>query len=326
MREQRRVSETLKQMLAEAREILLICHVSPDGDTVGSALALKLAFEKLGKKVTVACENKVPAYLYYLKDAEKIVCDAALNADTFDLVMSVDVSDTGRLGVLKKVFEQAKMTCQIDHHETNPYFAMENMVDGKACATGVMAYELIQTLAIPLDTEMARCLYTAVSTDTGNFSYNNTSAEAFDMMGELMQFPINLYQMNRILFRLKPRAQTLLLGRALSQIRFVQNNEVAVMTLSNEDFLACEALPEHAEAIVNYGIDTIGVSISLLARETESGDIKVSLRALAPQNVAEIAKLLGGGGHALAAGVTLAGPMDCAVETLLEAIERHWKA
>lgn len=284
-------------------------------------MGIYLALKKLGKNVTCACSDKIPDNLLFLKGAERISTGKA--AGSYDLAFGVDISDELRMGDLLPVFRAAKVTCQIDHHHTNPGFAMINAVDGNACATGVLAYELINMLSVPMDMEMARCLYTAISTDTGNFSFDNTSAEAFAIMADLMAYPIHINAMNRILFRQRSRAQTMLLARALKSLHFYQDNCVAGMTLSWQDFQKCNALPEHSDAVVNFGIDTIGIQVAFLARETEQGDIKFSLRALPPADVSAIAKKLGGGGHALAAGCTLECPMEQAVETMLELIEEH---
>lgn len=316
-----RIPVQMVQALLKAKHILLVCHVSPDGDTVGSAMALKLALQKLDKKVTCACADKIPDMLLFLKGAEQIVGPEDIPAA--DLAMAVDISDDKRMGSVLKHFEKAMVTCQIDHHCTNPLFADINAVDGDACATGLLAYELINKLNVQIDMEIARCLYSAIATDTGNFSFSSTSAEAFAIMADLMAYPIHINAMNRILFRQRSRAQTMLLARALKSLTFYQEECVAGMTLSWADFQKCGALPEHSDAVVNFGIDTIGIQVAFLARETEEGDIKFSLRALPPADVSQIAKAFGGGGHALAAGCTLEAPMEEAVARVIAEIETH---
>ena len=316
-----RISNEMVQALLKANHILFVCHVSPDGDTVGSAMALQLALQKLNKKVICACADKIPDMLLFLKGAEQII--ATDDIPPADLAMAVDISDEKRMGSIMKHFEKAMVTCQIDHHCTNPLFADINAVDGEACATGLLAYELINKLNVQIDMEIARCLYTAIATDTGNFSFSSTSAEAFSIMADLMAYPIHINAMNRILFRQRSRAQTMLLARALKSLAFYQDDCVAGMTLSRSDFEKCGALPEHSDAVVNFGIDTIGIQVAFLARETEDGDIKFSLRALPPADVSRIAKTFGGGGHALAAGCTLEAPMDEAVARVMAEIQAH---
>lgn len=316
-----RIPLKMLEAINAARRILLLCHVSPDGDTVGSALALKLALNKMGKSITVACAEKIPDMLLFLAGAETICMPKAIAEETFDLLMAVDVSDLKRLGELEALFAKHHNTCQIDHHQTNPHYAHINAVDGDACATGILAYDLVSRLNVSPDMDMARCFYTAISTDTGNFSFESTSAEAFSIMADLMQYPIRVNAMNRILFRQRSRAQTMLLARALKSLTFYFDNCVAGMTLSWKDFEKCDALPEHAEAVVNFGIDTIGIQVAFLAKETQTGEVKFSLRALPPANVALIAQSLGGGGHALAAGCLMPGPLEEAKQKMLSLIE-----
>jgi Exopolyphosphatase-related proteins len=142
-------------------------------------------------------------------------------------------------------------------------------------------------------------------------------------MADLMAYPIHINAMNRILFRQRSRAQTKLLARALKSLEFYQDECVAGMTLSQYDFQKCGALPEHSDAVVNFGIDTIGIQVAFLARETAEGDVKISFRALPPADVSAVAKAFGGGGHALAAGCTFSGTLPKAVEAVLKEIEKH---
>ena len=274
--------EGLLEDIRQARKIVLCAHVSPDGDTLGSSLAMRLALEKMGKQVWVICQDAVPGYLSFLPGAEKVQRPEALGPVHPELVLCVDVSDQRRLGSCIRVFEAAQHTAQVDHHGTNPYYAQRNLVSPSSSATGLVVWELIKQLGVTIDTDIARCLYTAVSTDTGNFSFNNTTAEAFLMMGELMLLPLPLAEMNRMLFRVRSKPQLLLLSRALDSLRFCAGDRIAYMSLSWKDFQDCGALPEHAEAIVNFALDVHGVRLAFLARETDMGDVKLSMRALAP--------------------------------------------
>ncbi len=316
----------LLEDIRRAKKIVLCAHVSPDGDTLGSCLALRLALEKLGKQAQVVCQDAVPGYLSFLPGAEQVRRPDALGPVHPELVLCVDVSDQRRLGSCIRLFEAAQHTAQVDHHGTNPFYAQRNLVSPASSATGLVVWELIKQLGVVIDTDIARCLYTAVSTDTGNFSFNNTTAEAFLMMGELMLLPLPLAEMNRMLFRVRSKPQILLLSRALASLRFCAGDRIAYMALSWQDFLDCGALPEHAEAIVNFALDVHGVRLAFLARETDMGDVKLSMRALAPCKVDGIAADLGGGGHAMAAGCTLEMPLEQAVELVRERMEQALQA
>jgi hypothetical protein len=170
--------------------------------------------------------------------------------------------------------------------------------------------------------EIAMCLYTGMSTDTGNFSFSATSAEVFSIMSELMRAGLPLSELSRILFRERSREQLRLLGRAIEHLRFAGGGRIAVMTLSRQDFLDCGALNEHADTIVNYGLETVGTQMAVLAREDEPGMIKFSLRSKSPQRIDDVAKSLGGGGHPQASGITLAGTLREATAVVVAALEQ----
>ncbi len=313
--------EAVTDAIIRAERILLCSHVSPDGDTIGSSLALRSALIKLGKQVCVVCADEVPQLLMFLSGAGEIRSPAQLKGENFDLAIAVDVSDRLRLGDCAPLFFAARSTIQIDHHGTNPGYADINVVSAGASATGVLIYELLQSLNINWDIDIATSLYTAIATDTGNFSFDNTTADAFQAMGELMGYGLPIARLNRVLFRERSREQILLLTRALSTLTFYHDGKITGMQLSQADLDDCGARPEHAEAIVNFGIDITGVKMTYLAREVDGGT-KFSLRALEGCNVAELAASFGGGGHALAAGCTMNAALSDAAAIMVAAMEK----
>lgn len=309
-----------------AETIALCAHVNPDGDTLGSCLALRLGLISLGKTVDVFCDDRVPDSLRFMPGADA-VRPAEEAAARYDLLLSVDVSDGARMGGVAALRDRCARTAQVDHHGTNPGFMAENCVDPEASATGLIVRELLERLGVALSRDIATCLYVAISTDTGNFSYSNTTAEAFAAAGELVALGLPLSKLNRVLFQERSKPQVLLLGRALSSLRFYRGGLITVMTLSEADFAACGALQEHADAIVNFGLDVTGVKLSVLARENGAGGVKASLRAVEPYRVDTVAAAFGGGGHMLAAGCSLSGSLESAVSRLLAAMteeaEKH---
>ena len=313
--------ESLLAAIGEAGRILLCAHVSPDGDTIGSVLALRGALIKLGKQVEAVCADEVPELLKFLSGAAEICKPAQLEDESFDLAIAVDVSDSQRLGDCAQLFYAAGRTAQIDHHGTNPGYADINVVSAQASATGVLIHELIHSLGIGLDTDIATCLYTAIATDTGNFSFDNTNSDAFLVMAELLACGLPIARLNRALFRERSREQVLVLARALSTLAFYHNGQITGMQLNQADLDACGARPEHAESIVNYGIDITGVKMAFLAREVDGGT-KFSLRAAEGCNVALLAARFGGGGHALAAGCTMNLKLPDAVQIMAAAMEK----
>lgn len=313
--------EAVAEMIRQAENIAVCSHINPDGDTLGCAAAMRLGLLKMGKKVSLFCDGKVPDQLSFLPGIDTIrVPDGS--EGPFDLMLAVDVSDEKRLGSCAKLMGVCQHSAQIDHHPTNPLFAEVNSVDGEAPAACILIREQLAALEIPLDTEIATCLYTGISTDTGNFSFASTNSECFRVMGELMELELPLAKLNRILFRERAMAQVLLTGRALNSLRYHENGRIAVMKLTRQDFAECGALSEHADTLVNFGLDTVGTRMALLAREDDSGNIKFSLRAKEPDTVSDVAKEFGGGGHSQAAGITMKDELDTAVEKVLQALVR----
>ena len=311
------------EAIRRASSVAVCCHLNPDGDTVGSALALRLALLRMGKDAQVFCRDKVPDLVAHLPGVETVRRFESLEAhERFDLLLPVDVSDPGRLGegVWERMRAACGSSCQIDHHATNPHYCAVNCVDGKAPAAGVMLRELLWELQIPLDRELAVCLYAAIATDTGNFSFPSVTAETFRAAAELLEAGLPLADENRRLFVIQPEAQVRLTGRAIENLRISHGGEVAVMTLSRQDFADCGALAEHADTVVNRGLAVRGVRMAALVRE-DNGKAKVSLRAVAPDSVSGIAVRFGGGGHAQAAGCTLDGPPAEAADRIRAALE-----
>lgn len=309
-------------VLQSAESVAVCCHLNPDGDTVGTALALRLALLRLGKRVEVFCRDKVPELVAMLPGADRVrTYDSLREGERFDLLCPVDVSDASRLGegAMARVAAVCADSCQIDHHETNPRYCRVNCVDGDSPASGLVLRELLTALNVPLDRDLAECLYAAIATDTGNFSYGNVTAEVFRVAAELLEAGLPLTSLNRQLFVVQPEAQVRLTGRAIDSLRLFHGGEVAVMTLSRADFDACGALTEHADTVVNRGLAVRGVRMAALLRE-DGGRVKVSLRSVAPDTVSGIASGFGGGGHAQAAGCTLDGPLSRAAERVARSL------
>ncbi len=297
--------------IRDAKTIALCCHISPDGDTVGSALALRLGLEQLGKQTTLCCQDKIPDILAFLPGADRF-CDPDKVEGPFDLLLCVDISDEKRMGRCISLVQKAAHTAQVDHHGTNTRYAQANAVDGSAPANAIIVRELLERLGCEITADMALCLAVGLSTDTGHLVYNSTTPEAYRMMGEMVEAGADIAEAYRRLYRERPVRQVRLLAKALDSLTFHHGGEVTSLHLTRQDFADCGALSEDAEIIVNYGLDIIGVKMCVFAREHGDG-VKLSLRSIAPYNVAQVALLFGGGGHAQAAGATVQMPL---VETL----------
>lgn len=298
-------------VLQSANSILLCTHIAPDGDAIGSTLAMGHALRAMGKKkITFACADPIPSRYHFLPGAAEFVDAQALKEDEFEVGFAIDAADLGRLGECAHAFSRAKITMQIDHHGTNPCYAEINAVDENASASGCMIYRVLKALGAVITPGIAQCLYCAISTDTGNFCFQNTNEEAFFCTAELMAAGLPLNETARMLHLIQEEKHIRLLGRALNHLRLFADGKCACLHLLREDFLAVQAGPEHCDKIVNYALNLPGVEMAYLADERREGLTHVSLRAQPPRNVAEIAKKFGGGGHVLAAGCKCPIPIE----------------
>ena len=280
MEKQNEFPHEMLSALNNANSILLCCHISPDGDAIGSLLAMGLTLRQMGKQVTMACGDPVPRQFAFLPCVREIVNADALSGKRFDLAFAVDTATLERMGDCAEAYLQAPVTMQLDHHGDNPGYAQYNVVDGKAAAAGCVVRRLMKALNVPLNKEIAAYLYCAISTDTGNFVQPNTTAEAFAIMAELMEAGLNLDEAARQLHLLREEPSARLLGCALKSLKVFGNGKCASMRITARDYRECRALPEHNSSIVNYALNIPGVEAIFLAEERESGEVKASLRSL----------------------------------------------
>ena len=294
----------------------LIAHIAPDGDTLGSTLALSLALEAVGIKSDLYCEEVVPQIYRLLPGWERFYLPPS-SPPEYGLAVAVDVSVSERMGACESIFLAAKETLVLDHHKTNSGFGDTNVIVDKA-ATAEIILELIDVLGVPLSRDVAVNLYVGLSTDTGNFSYANTTGDALRTAARLVDTGIDVAEITRLVFRLRSLAKTKLIGRAIEKFRFDANGKIAWVYLSPGDYADCGATDEDTEGIINYAIECKDVEIAILARE-RNGAVKLSLRSSGAVDVGSLADTLGGGGHTNAAGITLSGDVDSVMESVLAA-------
>lgn len=313
-------TEELLSTLKGADSVLLFGHIAPDGDALGSVLALALLLRDMGKKVEMGVDGIIPGQLMFLPSIGDFHMPGQLTADENTLAVAVDVGDLGRLGGHQEVFLSAGKKMVIDHHGTNTHFGDVNWVDGHAPASAVMIWRLMKALGHKMTKDQALCLYTGLSTDTGNFIYESVNDECFSMMAELMDAGLELAQYSRILFRQKRVNFVRLLSETLPTLRILGDGSVAGLSTAYEVFTKNNLPESETDGVVDYAIDLEGVVMAYYAHEKQSGDVKFSLRALPPYRVDKLAVQFGGGGHAQAAGCTLPGPVGEAVSRMEAAI------
>lgn len=297
-------------------DIAVFGHRAPDGDACGSCVAVTLALRALGKRACAYLPGGMPEFLRFLPGQECVVADT--NAPFVpQCALSVDVSAPDMLGDNRALFESCPQRAVLDHHESNPHFGQINHVEPNRAACGEIALLLIEAMGAPLSKDMAACLFAAVSSDTGNFNYSNTTAETFEAAAACVHAGADVDEITGRIYRTRTEARTRLLGLVLAGLQ--REGKVAWARVTNDMFHSAGALRCDTERIVNYLIEIRGVEIAVLAIEQEDGcSAKFSLRSLAPYNVArDVAQTLGGGGHERAAGITIHRPLREALDLVL---------
>lgn len=307
------------EVLRKAPRVALFSHVSPDGDCIGSILAIGLALEKMGKEVFYYNPDYVPNNLKFLPGAYRISRD--LPEPSPQTWVFVDCTDFQRVNLVPSHIPSESTILNLDHHISNLFFGDLNWVDPQACACGELAMTLIKRLGIELDRDMATNLYTAIVTDSGCFQYSNTTAQTHRLTAELLDMGLDLSEIHHNLFDQKPLAQLKLLQSALDNLEIYADGQLAIMSLSLEDFRKHRAAQELSEGLVNQIRSIAGVEVAVLLKEVGPQEIKAGLRSNLWLNVNEIAAHFGGGGHKRAAGCTLRISMAEAKQRIRDAIE-----
>jgi bifunctional oligoribonuclease and PAP phosphatase NrnA len=305
-----RIAAILK-VIAEGERFLVCSHAGPDGDAVGSMLAMGMLLEKMGKRVHLVSADRVPVVHRWLPGADRV--EKALRVHgPYDAVilLECDGVERTRLQGLEKFFQ-----VNIDHHASGVEFADVNWIDHEAACVGEMVYRLFKAAGVALNPEAANCIYTTVLTDTGGFIYGGTRASTFELARELTLAGADPIRVAQQVYFSTPISRLLLLGAALRNLH--REGRIAWLWITREDMIRSCAAEEDCEGIVNYALSIAEVEVACFLRELEKPRVRVSLRSKGRVNVAAIAERLGGGGHENAAGCTLDGPLVRAKEQIV---------
>ena len=302
---------------ASTGSALMLGHVHPDADVLGTLLALGLSLERSGWTVTYAGPHPVPSVLAFLPGSDRWqVWNAAPRR--FDVIVMTDCPNPDRSeGLLEGTRSPSSQVLNIDHHPDNRRYGTENWIDPTAAATGEMVFDLLEALGRPVTPDIALNLFTAVHTDTGSFRYSNTTPRTFRIAAELAAAGADPSLVSDRLYQRRAPDALTMLGRVLSRVQLSPDGRVAWLTvprgLCSDAFLA-------AEDLVTYPRSIEGVDVAVLLREEADGVVKASLRGKGRIPVNRIAHQFGGGGHENAAGCTLRGTLEEATAKLLGAV------
>jgi phosphoesterase RecJ-like protein len=310
----------IARALREHQSFAVLSHVRPDGDALGSQLAMALALRQMGKDVRVWNEDGMLQKYSFLPRAELMSSPPALK-EAVDVVLALDTAIQNRLGTAIEAVASSKLCINIDHHPSNPGYGDLVYIDAAAPATGQILFELLKAEKFPIDGEIAENLFVAISTDTGSFQYSNTTARTFAIAAELVAHGVDVGRVSQQLYESYPRRRIELLRELLRTMRFEAGGRVASFSLSLQTAAELGVLPEDNEGLIDHIRAIQGVIVAVFFEELADGKVRVSMRSKEQKvDVCAICQQFGGGGHTLAAGARVRGTLAEVEEKILEAV------
>ncbi|MGE5675183.1 MAG: DHH family phosphoesterase [Mycobacterium leprae] len=309
------------RLIWESQSTLFFLHVSPDGDSIGGTLAMVRALQKAGKRAVAVGVDPVPRIFHFLPGWDTLFTPWQEVEGDWDLACFLDCGDLERIGDAMPLVARCKHNLNVDHHSTNTGYGEYNYLDFKAAAVGELAYRLLRQMDLPLDQEIATCLYTALVTDTGSFKYDSTAPSTHRIAAELIELGVKPYEVASAVFENEAPGRLALLGHALRTLQIDETGRIAWLHVTRAMLEEVGAGDEDVEGLVNYARSVTGVEVGLIFRETPEGIVRVGLRSRRQVDVGRIAKQFGGGGHARAAGCGMDCPLHEAKERILSVVK-----
>ena len=314
-----------RQIIEQHQHFLITSHVRPDADAIGSELGLACVLNSLGKQATIVNVSPTPAHLSFL-DPEGTIRQLGVTATSEDVAAAdvhviVDTSAWGQLAEIGKQFRDSiRPRVVIDHHVSSDDLNAVDLKDTTREATGSLIYEFAAEMGISLPPSAAIALFAAIATDTGWFRFPASTSETYRVASELVTLGAVPHLVYRELYERGTLARIRLAGRVMSRVTLAFNDQLAYTSVRWADFEELGASASDTEDLVNQGLTISGTKAAFIAIEQPNRQVKVSFRSRTDVNVAKVAEQFGGGGHKLAAGATLPGPLDEAVTKALEAM------
>jgi bifunctional oligoribonuclease and PAP phosphatase NrnA len=309
----------IAEALRSAQRIVVMSHVRPDGDALGSELALGLSLRELGKDVTIWNGDGMLEKYSFMPGSE-LVQRPPDEPQQFDLAVALDTAVLNRLGPAGEAV-RADRWINLDHHPTNPRYGDLVYIDPVAPATGQILFELLWSTDLPMNPAIAENLFVAISTDTGSFQYPNTTARTFEIGAELLRCGVNVGRVSQLLYESFPRRRVELLRELLGTMRFEADGQVASFSLSLAVAHSLGVKPEDNEGLIDHLRAIEGVVVAVFFEELLEGKVRVSMRSKSDAaDVAAICQRFGGGGHKLAAGARVRGSLNDVEQRVMEAI------
>ncbi len=306
------------RVLREKDRFLIACHENPEGDAIGSELALALALRKMGKTATVLNSDPVPGNLLFLPGSDTVVFEA--DGSNYDVAIVVDCGSPERTGRVAPELEKCPLLVNIDHHRTNGDLGPLSLVDPAAAATGLLVHHVLKEMGFDIDLDVATNLYVAILTDTGSFHYGSSSPESFEVAGGMVRLGVDPWAVAEQVYETQSANRLKLLGRVLSSLEIAADGKVAAIVTKLGDLREFEAGKDALEGFINYPRSIVGVEVAVSYREEGGGVFRVSFRSKGRVDVSSVAARFGGGGHRNAAGCTVPGTLPEVKRKILEAL------
>ncbi|HSQ85508.1 MAG TPA: bifunctional oligoribonuclease/PAP phosphatase NrnA [Desulfobacterales bacterium] len=299
------------QQFNNSNKIIVVTHTHPDGDAIGSLIAMGMSLEALNKKITLYCESLIPAVYRFLPEVHRVV--NKIGNLNYDMAVILDCGDLSRVGQTVSYLEQIPVIVNIDHHVTNTRFGHLQLIDTSACATAEIVYRLIKQMGLPFSKSVATSIYTGILADTGSFRFSNTNKAAFAICQEMVEIGVDPHNIAQHVYGTYSLSRIKLLNLALDSIELSENGKLSIMTLTQKMFDETNTKPEDVDGLINYAQRIEDVEVAALIQEHHNGNensrttnrFHVSLRSDGTFDVAAIAAMFGGGGHSSAAGFSI---------------------
>jgi phosphoesterase RecJ-like protein len=309
-------------LLRSRQRFVVMSHFRPDGDALGSTLAMGLCLRALGKDVTMWNHDALPEKFHYLPE-HALIQQPPEQPQEFDVALMLDTAVQNRAGKSVTAVKHAGVWINLDHHISNNHYGDLAYIDALAPATGQILFELIEDQKLPLTRAMADNLFVAISTDTGSFHYPSTTARTYEIGAELIRAGVNVGELSQQMYESHPRRRLELLRAALNLLRFTSGGKVASFALPIATVRELGAQPEDNEGLIDHIRAVQGVIVAAFFEELPDGHIRISLRSKDPRaDVCKVCAQFGGGGHVLASGARVKGTLDEVEEQVLAACDR----
>ncbi len=308
------------RMLAAQNNIMIITHVSPDGDTLGSGFALYHALSTMGKRVCVVNSDRITPKYCFLSGAKSVL------RPQFEpqFIVAVDVGSLNLIGEdLEKYADRIDMC--IDHHPSNSRYANYNLIDAHAAATGEIMLDVITAMHVPMSREIADALYTAISTDTACFRHSSTTAATLRKAARTVELGADVAKLNNHLFVVKSKQLFELERMAMENIRFFRDSAIAVMPITLDMMRRSGATEDDTDGIATLPRQIQGVEVGITMREVAPDEYRISARSDGRIDVSAICQRLGGGGHVRASGARLSGPKDEIIDRIVAEVLTEYR-